>query len=60
MKDTLLVSDQTLSALRKKTIGSGKRNNRDIMPFGKRRVYSHDECKKFPVIPIIPPDDNGA
>jgi len=49
-----------LSALRKKTIGSGKKNNRDIMPFGKRRVYSHDECKKFPVIPIIPPDDNGA
>jgi len=31
------------------------------MPLGaSRKVFSHDECKKFPVTPILPPEDNGA
>lgn len=36
MKDPIIVSDQTLEALKKKTIGEGQRNNRDVMPLGKR------------------------
>lgn len=53
MKDRLLIDELDFNELQKAVTGGGQNNARKVMPFGDRKVYSHDECSHF-IYPEIP------